>query len=109
MSGEEKGLQRLIRHTAPHSQYLNCRNHILALCLVNLIPRYRKLLELDRVLLSLWKMFKYSPIKQVIFEQVQEASNLKFTTSGRSCKFDQNIIKVSSNEHSSVRLDHRKG
>ena len=77
MSGEEKGLQRLIRHTAPHSQYLNCRNHILALCLVNLIPRYRKLLELDRVLLSLWKMFKYSPIKQVIFEQVQEASNLK--------------------------------
>ena len=30
MSGEQKGLQRLIRHTAPHSQYLNCRNHRLS-------------------------------------------------------------------------------
>ena len=77
MSGEQKGLQRLIRHTAPHSQYLNCRNHRLALCLVHLIPRYRKLLELDGVLLSLLKTFKYSSIKQAIFEQAQEASNLK--------------------------------
>ena len=77
MSGEQKGLQRLIRHTAPHSQYLNCRNHRLALCLVHLIRRYRKLLELDGVLLSLLKMFKYSSIKQAIFEQAQESLNLK--------------------------------
>ena len=77
MSGEQKGLQRLIRHTAPHSQYLNCRNHRLALCLVHLIPCYRKLLELDGVLFSLWKMFKYSSIKQAIFKQAQEASNLE--------------------------------
>ena len=52
MSGEQKGLQSLIRHTAPHSQYLNCRNHRLALCLVHLIPCYQKL-QLDGVLLSL--------------------------------------------------------
>ena len=40
MSGEQKGLQRLSCHTGPHSQYLNCRNHRLALCLVHLIPCY---------------------------------------------------------------------
>ena len=77
MSREQKGLQRLIHHTAPHSQYLNCRNHRLALCLVHLIPCYQNLLELDGVLFSLWKMLKYSSIKQAIFEQAQEASNIK--------------------------------
>ena len=77
MNGEQKGLQHLICHIAPHSQYLNCRNHRLALCLVHLIARYRKLLELDGVLFSLWKMLRYSPIKQAIFEQAQEGSNLK--------------------------------
>ena len=71
MSGEQKGLQHLICHTAPHSKYLNCRNHRLALCQVHLIPRYQKL-ELDGVLLSLWKTFKYSSIKQAMFEQAQE-------------------------------------
>ena len=75
--GEQKGLQHLIRNTAPHSQYLNCRNHRLALCLGHLIPHYWKLLELDGVLLLLWKMLKYRPIKQAIFEQAQEASSLK--------------------------------
>ena len=76
-SGEQKGLQCLICHAAPHSQYLNCRNHRLALHLVHLIPHYRKLLELGGVLLSLWKTFKYSFIKQAIFEQAQEALKLK--------------------------------
>lgn len=37
MSSERNGLQRLLRHTSPHAQYLNCRNHGLALCLVHLI------------------------------------------------------------------------
>ena len=84
MSGEQKGLQRLIRHTAPHSQYLNCRNHRLALCLVHLIPHYQKL-ELDGVLLSLWETFKYSSIKQAMFEQAQEASNLKCLKVLKAC------------------------
>ena len=41
------------------------------LCLEHLIPCYQKLLELDRVLLLLWKMFKYSSIKEAIFEQTR--------------------------------------
>ena len=96
MSGKQRGLQRLIRHAALHSPYLNCGNHRLALCLVHLIPCYRKLLELDGVLFSLWKMFKYSSIKQAIFKQAQEASNLeplkvlkactaRWLTHGESC------------------------
>ena len=165
-SGDQKGLQCLICQTASHSQYLSCRNHRLALYLVHLIPRYGKLLGLDGVLLLLRKIFKYSCIKQAIFEQAQETSNLKplnilkactarwltqwimcnnhfkvpplnwcirfdflwkrrcwgkrsqrsaswtkfvaVTISGRSFKSDQYIIKVSSNEHSSVHLDHLK-
>ena len=85
MSGEQKGLQRLIRHTAPHSQYLNCRNHRLALYLVHLIPRYQYSLELDGILFFLWKMFKYSSIKQAIFEQAQETSNLKLLKVLKAC------------------------
>ena len=77
MSGERKGLQRLIRHTAPHSQYLNCKNHRLALCLVHLIPLYQKLIELDGLLISLWKTFKYSTIKQAIFEEAQTLQDMK--------------------------------
>ena len=46
MSGERKGLQQLIRHTSPYAQYLNCKNHRLALCLVHL-PKYQKLIFWD--------------------------------------------------------------
>ena len=70
MSGELKGLQRLIRHDSPHSLYLNCRNHRLALCLVHLMKYYPKLSELDGLLISLWKTFKFSSIKQAVFENV---------------------------------------
>ena len=77
MSGECKGLQQLIWHTSPYAQYLNCKNHRLALCLVHLIPKYQKLTELDGLLISLWKTFKYSSIKQSIFEKAQMQQHLK--------------------------------
>ena len=65
-SGERKELQRLI-HNSLHSLYLNCCNHQLALCLVHLLKYYPKLSELDGLLISLWKTFKFSSIKQAIF------------------------------------------
>ena len=94
----------MIRHTAPHSQYLNCRNHRLALCLVHLIRRYRKLLELDGVLLSLLKTFKYSSIKQAIFEQAQEALNLKPLKVLKACTtrwltYGESCIRINSRFH----------
>ena len=73
----KKDFQHLICRTAVHSQCFNCRNLILGLCLVQLISHYQKLLELDGAFLSLWKTFKYSFMKQVIFLEAQEAFNLK--------------------------------
>ena len=72
-----KDFQHLICRTAVHSQCLNCRNLILGLCLAQLISHYQKLLELHGAFLSLWKTFKYSFMKQVIFLEAQEAFNLK--------------------------------
>ena len=43
MSGKRKALQLLIRHASLYAQYLNFKNHRLALCLVHLIPKYQKL------------------------------------------------------------------
>ena len=85
MSGERKGLQRLIRHPSPYAQYLNCKNHRLALCLVHLIPKYQKLTELDDLLKSLWKTFKYSSIKQSIFEEAQMQQDLKPLKITKAC------------------------
>ena len=85
MSGERKGLQRLIHHTSPYAQYLNCKNHRLALCLVHLIPKYQKLSELDGLLISLWKTFKYSSIKQSILEEAQMQQDLKPLKITKAC------------------------
>ena len=85
MSGERKGLQRLIRHTSPYAQYLNYKNHRLALRLVHLIPKYQKLTELDGLLISLWKTFKYSSIKQSIFEEAQMRQDLKPLKITKAC------------------------
>ena len=68
MSGERKGLQRRIRHVSPSAIYTNCRNHHLALCLVHLLKTYRKLESLYKLLLSLWKFFEYSSVRQAVFK-----------------------------------------
>ena len=79
MSGERKGLQRLIRRMSPHSLYINCRNHRLALCLVHLLPKYGTLTKLDGLLISIWKIFHFSTIKQSVFENAQVEYDLKPT------------------------------
>ena len=43
MSGERSGLQRQLRHEPPHSKYVNCHSHRLALVLVHLIPQFKQL------------------------------------------------------------------
>ena len=77
MSGERKGLQWVMQHTSPYAQYLNYKNQLMALWLVHLILKYQKLTELGDLLLSLWKTFKYSSIKQSIFEEAQMQQDLK--------------------------------
>lgn len=71
MSGEHKGLERRIRHESPFALYVNCRNHRLALCLVHLIKKYPVLQEIDSLLISLWKLFEFSPQKMAVFKNIQ--------------------------------------
>ncbi|XP_061193667.1 uncharacterized protein LOC133201890 [Saccostrea echinata] len=78
MSGEISGLQRRVRHISPHCLYINCRNHLLALCLKHLMPTYSSLKDVDSVLLSLWKLFEYSPRRLTMFqEDLQEMYVMK--------------------------------
>ena len=76
MSSERCGLQRLIRHSSLHSQYINCRNHRLALCFVHLLKEFPHLMACDAMLLSVWKMFKYSTIKNEVFADMQRVYEL---------------------------------
>ncbi|XP_053383488.1 uncharacterized protein LOC128549841 [Mercenaria mercenaria] len=73
MSGERKGLQRRIRHASPFSLYINCRNHRLALCFVHMMKKGPLLVEVDATLISIWKMFHFSPKKAATFKNMQEA------------------------------------
>lgn len=63
ISGEISGLQRRFRHLVPHSKYINCRNHRLALVFVHLLPKYKPLMDTDAVIISLWELMKYSTVK----------------------------------------------
>ena len=77
MSGERSGLQRRFRHEVPHSKYVNCRNHKLALVFVHLLPNFKPLQNVDSVLLSSWKMMKYSTVKNAVFGEAQETFGKK--------------------------------
>ena len=80
MSGEISGLQRRFRHLGPHSKYINCRNHRLALVFVHLLPKYKTLMDVDAILISVWKLMKYSTVEASVFGAAQTAvgeKNLK--------------------------------
>lgn len=72
MSGEISGLQRRIKHFSPHCIYINCRNHRLALVFAHLLKKYNFLKSVDSLLVSLWKLFHYSPQKYGILKTIQE-------------------------------------
>ena len=61
--GKQNDLQRKTQHMLPYALYINCHNHRLALCLVHLNKEYSDLQTINRMLLSIWKIFKYSSIK----------------------------------------------
>ena len=77
MSSNNVELQWRLGHFSPYSIYLNCRNHWLAQCLVYLVKQFLELLNLDKLLISIWKLFEYSCIKNSIFLEAQVAINLK--------------------------------
>ena len=64
---------------------MNCQNHHLALDLVHLLKQYNESESVDALLLSIWKIFHYSLIKQAVFENVQETENIMPLKILKSC------------------------
>ena len=52
MVGEISGLQCQFRHLVPLSKYINCRNNRLALIFVRLLPKYKTLMDVDAIIIS---------------------------------------------------------
>ena len=77
MAGEVAGLQALIRNVAVFSVYVNCRCHRLALVFVHLIKEHPVLSQVDSVLLQVWKIFKFSTVRNAILEEVQIVEGTK--------------------------------
>lgn len=71
------GLQRRFRHVVPHSVYINCRSHRLALCVKHLMKNFPVLEDVDSTLLSIYKLFEYSPQKFGVFKEIQSAYAIK--------------------------------
>ena len=76
ISNKRCGLQRLIKHSSPHGEYINCSNHQLALCFVHLLEEFPSLVPLDTMLLYVWKLFKYSTMKKEVFNDMQRVYEL---------------------------------
>lgn len=66
------GLQKRVRHMSPHSLYVNCRNHRLALCFTHLLKKNATLSDVEGVLVSIWKLFHFSAKRHAVFQQMQE-------------------------------------
>ena len=77
MWGEISGLQRRICHISPHSIYVNCRCHRLALCFKHLIDQFSWLAKLDKLLLGLWKSFHFSALNCSILTEIQKAYGME--------------------------------
>ena len=76
MAGEHAGVKELLAAATFHFVYIHCRNHRLALCFAHLIPQFSEFENFDSVLLSLYLLLKNSSVKQLIFEEVQQAYDL---------------------------------
>ena len=77
MSGVHNGVQRRIRNYAPHSIYINCCCHGLALCYKHLMDAFLWLSSIDGLLLGLWKTFHFSNKNRFILREIQQAYGMK--------------------------------
>ena len=77
MSGKQNGKQRKMQHVSQYTLYINCCSQRLCLCFVHIIKECRDLQAVDTLILSIWKIFEYSSVKQTIFENAQTTEGLK--------------------------------
>ena len=60
-SGTKNGVQTRIRTLAPQVLFMHCRAHVLQLCCVSAARCLPSLKKVFAILMSVWKMFHYSP------------------------------------------------
>ena len=85
MSSERCGLQHLIEYSLPHAEYINCHNHRLALGFVHVVKEFPSLVSLDTILLSVWKLVKYSTINKEVFSNMQHVNELNPLKAIKAC------------------------
>ena len=77
MSGQYDGVQRRIWNYVPHTVYINCRCHRLALCFEHLMDDFPWLKTVDSLLLGLWKTFHFSSKNHYTLKEIQLAYGMK--------------------------------
>ena len=77
MAGTYHGVRSYFEQCSGHLVYIHYRNHRLALCFTHLIPKYDDFVKFDSLLLNLYLLLKNSTVKSNIFEEVQNACELK--------------------------------
>ena len=72
MSGKRNGVQVILRPQSPHSVYSWCRGHRLNLASVQASKDVALIHRVHGTLLTLWKLFYYSPLKAAKLREVQK-------------------------------------
>ena len=63
LSGTKNGVQMHIHTLASRALFVHCRAHVLQLCCVSAASCMPSLMKVFATLMSVWKMFHYSPMK----------------------------------------------
>ena len=74
-SGTKNGVQMRIRTLAPRALFVHCRAHVLQLCCVSAARCVPSLKKVFATLMSVWKMFHYSPKKFSALKEMQALVN----------------------------------
>ncbi len=75
-SGKNTGVQRRIRTCSGHALYIHCSCHRLQLASIQAADSVPQIKKFFGMLLSLWKLFYYSPQKAEKLKEVQSVLNL---------------------------------
>jgi hypothetical protein len=73
MSGAKSGLQLRVRFHTPSALYVHCRCHQLQLASVHAAGDHNEVKRMFGTLLTMWKMFHYSPKKAEKLAEIQAA------------------------------------
>ena len=74
-SGTKNGVQMRICTFAPRALFVHCRAHVLQLCCISAARCLPSLKKVFATLMSVWKMFHYSPKKFSALKEMQGLVN----------------------------------